>query len=98
VLEGYIDGKFIKRFTTLRYRDATTPNMGIEFMKIYTFFGGASRDWASPIDQWLEVDDFVFYDFKPGVKPLDSNGNLRIPRASTARVPEMKMRKAVSQD
>ncbi len=85
VLEGYIDGKFIKRFTTLRWRDASTANAGVDFMKIYTFFGGATRNWASPVDQWLEVDDFVLFDFKPGVKPLDSDGRLRIPKAAPIR-------------
>ncbi len=79
VLEGFIDGKFIKRFDALRFRDASTADAGIDFMKIYTFFGGNTEDWATPIDQWIEVDDFVLFNFKPGASPRDKDGKLRIP-------------------
>lgn len=86
LVEGFIDGRLVTRHTGLRYLNSMNADSGVDCIKAYTFFGASPR-WASPIDQWLEVDDFVLFDFKSGVEPLDAKGNLCIPKAIAIATP-----------
>ncbi|GAB5520586.1 MAG: hypothetical protein RhofKO_28370 [Rhodothermales bacterium] len=56
-MQAWIDGQLVLNQADLRYRD--TFDLGIDGFYFSTFFGGSSRDWASPKTQHIFFDDFI---------------------------------------
>ncbi|HBL78096.1 MAG: hypothetical protein A2W90_13495 [Bacteroidetes bacterium GWF2_42_66] len=73
ILEGFFDGKLVCAYTNICFRNLST--IGVDYMKIYSFFGGNTDDWRNTKDEWVHLDNFMLYTFKDGVT---------VPRGNTA--------------
>ena len=65
ILEGFIDGNLVSQITGFTLRNLSS--VGIDMMQIGCFFGGSSPDFAAARDEWIEVDDFYAFNYKPDV-------------------------------
>ncbi len=72
ILEAYFDGKLVTQVSHLLFRH--TADLGIDCMRIYSFFGGSTDDWRNPISEWLRIDNVMLYTFK---------SNINVPRGNT---------------
>jgi hypothetical protein len=64
ILEAYFDGVLVTQLSHMLFRHTT--DLGIDCLKMYSFFGGGTDDWRNPIDEWLRVDNVIMYTFKQG--------------------------------
>ncbi|MBN1186980.1 MAG: hypothetical protein JXB49_32180, partial [Bacteroidales bacterium] len=71
ILEAYFDGKLLLQLSHFLFRH--TDDLGIDCMRIYSFFGGSGDDWRTPINEWLRIDNVVLYTF---------NENIDVPRGN----------------
>ncbi|MFO7658958.1 MAG: fibronectin type III domain-containing protein, partial [Bacteroidales bacterium] len=65
IFEGYIDGKLVSQITGFTLRNLTS--IGIDRLNITSFFGGAEPLFAAARDEWIELDDFVAFTYKPEI-------------------------------
>ncbi|HBL78095.1 MAG: hypothetical protein A2W90_13490 [Bacteroidetes bacterium GWF2_42_66] len=65
ILEGFFDGQLVVTKSDIKFRNLSS--IGVDCMKIYTFFGGATDDWRNTKDEWVNLDNFILYTFKTGV-------------------------------
>jgi len=65
ILEGFLDGKLIIQAYNMQFRK--TKSLAIDRIRIYSFFGGDTPDWANPIAEWVRFDNFMLYTFKSGI-------------------------------
>lgn len=61
IMEGFIDGKLWFQKTNFRFRNL--ESIKIDNMSISSFFGGASADWASRRDEWIDYDNFIAFTY-----------------------------------
>ena len=73
ILEGFFDGKLVCAYTNICFRNLST--IGVDYMKIYSFFGGDSDDWRNTKDEWVHLDNFMLYTFKPGISGVPYGNN-----------------------
>jgi len=71
ILEAYFDGKLVMQLSKILFRKTTT--LGIDCMRMYSFFGGNTDDWRNPIKEWLKIDNVMLYSFKSGVNVPKGN-------------------------
>ncbi len=62
ILEAFFDGKLVTQISKICFRN--TSNLGIDVMRIYSFFGGSTDVYRNPIAEWLKLDNFLLYTFK----------------------------------
>lgn len=62
ILEAYFDGKLVTQLSNILFRH--TNDLGVDCMRMYSFFGGNTDDFRNPIEQWLKFDNFLLYTFK----------------------------------
>jgi hypothetical protein len=72
ILEGYFDGKLVTEISHLLFRH--TNDLGIDCMRIVTFFGGSADEWRNPINEWVKIDNVLLFTFKD---------NMDVPRGNT---------------
>ena len=60
ILEGFIDGKLMYSNDKLRFRNIST--IGIDKMKVYSFYGGSGEEYANTDDEWIIFDDFYLFE------------------------------------
>jgi hypothetical protein len=65
ILEAYFDGKLVMELSHVLFRHTT--DLHIDCLRLYTFFGGNTADWATPINEWIKVDNILIYTFKDGI-------------------------------
>lgn len=65
ILEAYFDGVLVTQISHLLFRH--TESLGIDCLRIVSFFGGSTNDWRNPIDEWLKLDNVILYTFKEGI-------------------------------
>jgi len=56
-VQAWVDSQLVLDQRDMRYRN--TFALGIDSFSFSTFFGGSSRDWASPKSQHIFFDDFI---------------------------------------
>jgi len=59
ILSVKINGVEVARHTNIVFRISEFPNMAIEGMQVETFFGGSTKDFATPNTQTIQFKDFV---------------------------------------
>ncbi len=62
IMEAYFDGKLVTQVSQILFRH--TQDIGIDAMRLYSFFGGSTDDWRNPINEWVNFDNFLLYTFK----------------------------------
>ncbi|MBN1183596.1 MAG: hypothetical protein JXB49_15000, partial [Bacteroidales bacterium] len=72
ILEAYFDGKLVTQISHILFRH--TLNLGIDCLRMVSFFGGSTDDWRNPIPEWLKIDNVILYTF---------NDNINVPRGNT---------------
>ena len=72
IMEAYFDGKLVTQLSHLLFR--RTTDLGIDCLRMVTFFGGTGPDWENPIDEWTRIDNVIMYTY---------NGNMDVPRGNT---------------
>jgi hypothetical protein len=88
ILEGFFDGKLSCQRTNMRFRNINS--IGIDELKIYSFFGGSGDEWAATKDEWIRVDNFVFFTYKNNVdvprgnQPSSWDRTLILPKKSNS--------------
>jgi hypothetical protein len=65
ILEAYFDGKLVTQISRLLFRHTTT--LRIDKISMMLFFGGATDDYRNPINEWLNIDNVLLYNFKSDV-------------------------------
>ncbi len=65
IMEAYFDGKLVTQISQILFRHTT--DIGIDCMRLYSFFGGSGDEWKTPIDEWLRVDNVVLYTFQDNI-------------------------------
>lgn len=65
IMEAYFDGKLVTQVSQILFRH--TYDLGIDVMRMYSFFGGSTDDWRNPISEWLKVDNFLLFTYKDGI-------------------------------
>ncbi len=71
IMEAYFDGQLVTQVSKILFRH--TSNLGIDIMRVYTFFGGSTDDFRNPIAEWLKVDNFLLYTFKDHIPVARGN-------------------------
>jgi hypothetical protein len=72
ILEAYFDGKLVTEISHLLFRH--TNDLGIDCMRMVTFFGGSADEWRNPINEWVKIDNVLLFTFKD---------NMDVPRGNT---------------
>ena len=62
IIEAYFDGKLVIQMSHVLFRHTT--DLGIELIRINSFFGGSGDEWRNPIDEWMRIDNVIFYTYK----------------------------------
>jgi hypothetical protein len=57
IAQGWINNQLALDRANINFR--STPNLAIDNLMFSTFFGGATADYASPINQYADFDDFA---------------------------------------
>lgn len=65
VFEGYINGKLVSQITGFTLRNLAS--IGIDRLNITAFFGGGEPLFAATRDEWIELDDFIAFTYKPEI-------------------------------
>jgi len=66
ILEAYFDGKLVTQISHLLFRH--TLEIGIDCLRMVSFFGGSTDDWRNPIAEWLKIDNVLLYTYKEGIE------------------------------
>ncbi len=72
IMEAFFDGKLVTQLSHILFRHTT--DIGIDLMRLYSFFGGSGDEWKTPIDEWLRLDNVILFTF---------NDNIDVPRGNT---------------
>ncbi|MCP4310824.1 MAG: T9SS type A sorting domain-containing protein [Bacteroidetes bacterium] len=64
LMEGFIDGKLMSSWGGIKFRNH--DNIGIDAMKVYSFFGGGANS-SSVRNEWAIFDDFYLFTYTDGV-------------------------------
>lgn len=72
IMEAYFDGVLVTQLSHMLFRH--TKDIGIDVLRMYSFFGGNDNSWRNPIEEWLRVDNVMVYQFKD---------NYNVPRGNT---------------
>ncbi|MBN1186729.1 MAG: fibronectin type III domain-containing protein, partial [Bacteroidales bacterium] len=62
ILEAYFDGKLVTQVSNILFRHTTS--LGIDCMRLYTFFGGNTDEWRNPISEWMKIDNVLLFTYK----------------------------------
>ena len=92
IIEAFVDGELISTWTGLRLRNVA--GIGTDVMKIGTFFGGNSTQYACARDEWAYFDDFCCFVYAPGVEGVP-RGNELTTAGTTLALPFLKDRDSV---
>ncbi len=68
ILEAYFDGKLVLQISHLLFRH--TDNLNIDYLRMYTFFGGSGEKYGNPIPEWVRFDNVILYTYKEGLKGI----------------------------
>lgn len=89
--EAYIDGGFAARWEGLRFRN--TDDVGIDWLRIYSQFGGIGPEFATTDDEWILTDDYYLWTFTDDFLAANPQMPQRMqpaPNGSSIMVPGMK--------
>jgi len=65
IMEGFINGVLVGQYTNIRFRNYS--NIDIDFMKIYSFFGGSGSQYAPGVYTYSLYYDFIVWKYDYGV-------------------------------
>jgi polysaccharide lyase-like protein len=91
VIEAYIDGKLMERWDGLRLRNVEST--GIDWLKIYSQFGGIGDEFATNRNEWMLTDDYYIWKYSDeylAEHPEVPRGRQSSPDGRTITVPGMK--------
>lgn len=76
IMEAFFDGKLVYGRKDMLFRNLSS--IGIDGLRIYSHFGGATDDWRNPRDEYIQLDNFIAYTFKDehiipsGIQPSEA--------------------------
>jgi hypothetical protein len=83
ILEGFIDGKLVCQMGNMRFRNL--ESIKINVLEITSFFGGGDDNWRAQRDEWMDVDDFIAFNYTDAVNV--PRGNTLSPKGRVLLLP-----------
>jgi hypothetical protein len=87
ILEGFVDGKLVCQMGNLRFRNL--ESIKINILEITSFFGGDGDEWRAQRDEWMDVDDFIVFNYSDAVNV--PRGNTLSPKGRVLLLPGLDM-------
>jgi hypothetical protein len=78
-LEAYVNGRLVKQWSGLNFRN---HNYDIDTLYVETFMGGNDISWAPDHTQYMWMDDFFVYKYKPGTPGVPAERSMNSPGAT----------------
>lgn len=83
ILESYVNGVLVATETGLRFRNR--EDIYIDYLKIYSHFGGSGPEYGAARDEWVLFDDFVAFEYAAGADV--PHGNVPSPAGRVLSLP-----------
>ncbi len=97
ILEAWFDGKLVTQISHILFRQ--TLDLGIDCLRMVSFFGGDTDDWRNPIDEWLKIDNVMLYTYRdyidvprgntlsPTNRTINYQGQFSVPHTTVPNAP-----------
>jgi hypothetical protein len=92
LMEGFVDGKLYCQMPNMRFRNL--ESIKIDVLEITSFFGGGDDNWRAQRDEWMDVDDFIAFNYTNAVNV--PRGNTLSPKDRVLILPGHEAKKTVT--